>query len=507
MKKVAYLLLTCLAVNIGLAQTKKIDAVNTFVIKNSGEILNKEKDVEGYYFFYELDKLKKGDREFAIQILDNNLVEVAKKTYVNNKNTFLMNSSFNNQAMMFALANYKEKKINLLTFNKKAEQSASIDIPLESKEIKWIEMMKLSGDFNILFPVNDKGFLFNKVVDNKKIGYSLKYYPTDGGKAWEFNSPADSQEILMINPIEVNEDVIVALEFSRASVFSRKVTIKTLVIDSNTGKLLFDKEYSKNKNPRLISNAYINDNKSVVLLGEYFNEGDNIFDDQSQGLFSEEVNLSGQTNKEVFVSWKNDVSKFYKPQAGEKEIGHVYFHKIVRTASGEIYAIGEKYKRTASAGGIAMAVLSKGQSATTQLTITDATVFKFDRDFKLKDIKIFEKGKSRVPCLTDFGSAQLNANALKNQGAFDYVFTQIDKKNDRFYSCFVDYERLSGEKNKFAFKTIIYDEGALSQDKIYLSSGDKEYKVMAGKVGYVALIEYNKKDKEINLHLEKLNIK
>ena len=136
MRKLASLLLMCLAVNLALAQTKKINEVNTFAVKNSGVILNKEKDVEGYYFFYEMDKLKKGDREFAIQILDNNLVEVAKKTYINNKNTFLMNSSFNNQAMLFALANYKEKKINLLTFNKKAEQSSSIDIPLESKEIK-----------------------------------------------------------------------------------------------------------------------------------------------------------------------------------------------------------------------------------------------------------------------------------------------------------------------------------------------------------------------------------
>lgn len=181
-----------------------------------------------------------------------------------------MKSSFNNQSMMFVLANYKEKKINLLTFDKKAEQSASVDIPLESKEINRIELMKASGDFNILFPVNNKGFLFNKVADNKKIGYSLKYYPTDGGKAWEFNSPVDSKEILMINPIEVNESVIVALEFSQASAFSRKFTIKTLVIDANTGKLLFEKEYSKDKNPRMISNAYINNNNAVVLLSAIF---------------------------------------------------------------------------------------------------------------------------------------------------------------------------------------------------------------------------------------------
>lgn len=506
MRNISWLLSMLLTTTFALAQTKKINEVNTFALKNSGAIFDKEKDVDGYYFFYELDKLKKGDSEFAIQILDKNLVEVAKKTYINNKNTFLMKSSFNNQSMMFVLANYKEKKINLLTFDKKAEQSSSIDIPLESKEIRWIEMMKASDDFNILFPVNNKGFLFNKIAENKKIGYSLKYYPTDGGQSWEFNSPEDSKEILVINPIEVNENVIVALESSKSSLLSRKITIKTLIIDVNSGKLLFEREYSKNTNPRMITNTYINTDNTIVLLGEYFNSGDNIFADKSQGLFSEEITLNGQTKKEVLVSWK-DINKLYKNQGEDTEIGHIYFHNIIKTGTGDIYAIGEKYKKTASASGIAMAILSRGQSATTQLTITDAVAFKFDSNFKLKSIETFAKGTSRVPCLTDFGSSQLNANALKSQGAFDYIYTQIDKKNDRFYSCFVDYERLTGEKNKFAFKTIIYDEGTLSQDKIYLSNENAEFRVLAAKVGHVTLVEYNKKNKEINLHLEKLNIK
>jgi hypothetical protein len=506
MKKIIFLLLTSLTINSIFAQTKKINEVNTFTIKNSGAILNKEKDVDGYYFFYEIDKLKKGDREFAIQILDNNLVEVAKKTYVNNKNTFLMKSSFNNQAMMFAMANYKEKKINLLTYDKQANEKSSIDIPLETKEIRWIEYMKQTGEFNILFPVQNKGFLYNKVTDNKKIGYSLKYYPTDGGIAWEYNSAENSNEILVINPIEVNENIIVALEFSRPGILSRKVSIKTLVIDINTGKLLFDREYSKNKNPRMISNAFLNSNNSVVFLGEYFKGGDNIFDAKSEGIFAEEISLSGNTTSESLVSWKNDVSKYLKSTGDEKDLGYIYFHDIVKTGTGDFYAIGEKYKKTASAGGIAMAIVSRGQTPITQLTITDAVIFKFDSSFKLKDIKTFEKGKSRVPSLTDFGSPQLNAHALKNYGAFDYEFTQIDKKNDRFYSCFIDYERLKGEKNKNAFKTIIYDDGQLTQDKIYLSTEDRDFKVLPAKVGYVTLIEYIKKDKEINVHLEKLNI-
>jgi hypothetical protein len=513
MKKIIYLLLISLTSSFSFAQTKKIDEVNTFTVKNSGAILNKEKDVDGYYFFYELDKLKKGDREFAIQILDKNLVEVAKKSYVDNKNTFLMKSSFNNQALMFAMANYKTKEINLLTFDKLANQKETINIPLESKEIRYIQYMQQTGDFNVLFPVENKGFLFNKFEDNKKIGYSLKYYPTDGGKSWEYNSSSDSKDLLSINPIEVNDKVIVALETSKTSLLSRKITLRTKVIDVNTGQLLYEKEYSKNSKPRLINNAFLDKDNNVVLMGEYFKEGDNILDDKSLGLFTEVIDLSGKTLKENFTSWKEDISKIAKVSGNYIDNkGYIYFHNVVRTKNNEYYAIGEFYKRTASAGGIALTALSilgggGGASSVTQLTITNSVVFKFNSDFKLTGIQEFEKGKSRAPSLTDFGSPQLNAHALKAYGAFDYEYTQLDKANDRFYACFIDYERLNGEKNKNAFKTIIYDEGQLTEDKIYLSSEGKDFKVMPAKVGYVALIEYIKKDKEINIHLEKLNIK
>jgi hypothetical protein len=507
MKKASALMLFCLAANLSFAQTKVIDEVNTFKVKNSGAILNKENDVDGYYFFYELDELKKGDREFAIKILDKNLTEVAQKTYIDNKNTFLMKSSFNNQQMMFALANYKEKKVSLLMFDKKAEQMPTIDIPLESKEVRYLQYLQQTGDFNVLFPVENKGFIFNKLEDNNKIGYSLKYYPTDGGKAWEYNSPAESKEFLTINPIEANDKYVVAIEMSKTSVLSRKITIRTKVLDVNTGALLYEKEYSKNSKPKLITNAFLDKDNNLLLMGEYFKEGDNIFDDKSLGLSTEVVDPTGKTLNENFISWKDDVAKLAKVDGNYiQDKGYIYFHNIIRTKSNEYYAVGEFYKRTASASGIAMAALGGGNSVT-QLTITNSVVFKFSPEFKLLSVQEFEKGKSRAPSLTDFGSPQLNAHALKAYGAFDYEYTQVDKANDRFYACFIDYERIKGEKSKNAFKTIIYDEGQLTEDKIYLEDNNKEFRVLPAKLGNVLLLEYDKKKKSIDIHLEKLNIK
>ena len=510
-KKLILSLLTIFTLN-SFSQTSKIKDVNTFILRNSGAILDKNKDVDGYYFYYIVDKLKKGEREFAIQILDKNLNEVAKKTYVDNKYTFLMKSGFNNQSMMFAMANFKERQITLLSYDKQANQKETINIPLEKKEIMYLQLMQQSGDFNVLFPVENKGFLFNKFENNKKIGYSLKYYATDGGKNWEYNSPIESKEILTINPIEVNEKVVVALESSKPGALSRKVTLKTKIIDVNTGELIFEKEYSKNAKPRMINNAFLDASNNVVLMGEYFKEGDNIFDDKSLGLFSEVIDNSGKTIKENFTSWKDDVSKIFKTDKGFiEDKGYVYFHNIVKTNTNDYYAIGEFYKRTASASGIAFAALGAlggggGGASVTQLTITNSVVFKFNSDFKLTAIKEFEKGKSRAPSLTDFGSPQLNAHALKSFGAFDYEYTQLDKANDRFYASFIDYERLKGEKNKSAFKTIIYDKGQLTEDKIYLQTDNKNFRTLPAKVGSVLLLEYDKKLKEISLHLEKLNI-
>jgi len=491
------------------AQISKIEGINKFKLRNSGVILDKNKDADGYYFFYVVDKLKKGNSEFAIQILDKNLNEVAKKTYVENKNTFLMSSSFNNQALMFAMANFVQEKIELLSFDKQANQQKTVSIPLEKKEIRYLQMaMEQTSEFNVLFPVENKGFIFNKFEDNKKIGYSLKYYPTDGGKAWEYSSPDESKEILAINPIEVNDKILVAIETSRPSLLSRKVTIRTKIIDVVTGKLIFEVENTRDVKPRLINNAFVNSDGSIVLVGEYFKDGDNVFTDKSLGLYAQVLDDKGITIKESFISWSEDVTKIVKTtKSFLDDKGYVYFHKMLQTKNGEYYAIGEYFKKTVSGAGVAMKILSRGQAAATQISIGNAVIFKFDNDFKLKSIKEFDKTKSNVPCITDFGSPQLNAHVVKAFGGFDYEYTQIDKTNDRFYACFVDYEKEKGQKSKNAFKTIIYDDGELSQDKIYLKDGEKEFKVLPGKLGNVMLVEYNKKEKSINIHLEKINIK
>ncbi len=511
MKKTLLMAAVALMGFVAQAQNEKtLNDVGTFYLRNTGAIMDKNKDVDGYFFYYVMDKLKKGQNEFAIQILDKNLTEVAKKSYVDDKNTVLLEGEFNGQNLMFLMANFSKKKMTLLTFDRQANQTNKIEIPLTSKTAQYCGMMFQGGTLPpALFAVENRGFLFSEMKYEGKMGFSLRYFPTDGGKGWEYNSP-DSKEHLGITPIEVNEKFIVALETVVKGGFSRKVSSSVKVIETTTGKVLFEKDYEQATKPRSVNNAFVNADGSIVLLGEYFKEGDNMVKDQSLGLFTEVIDGSGKTIAENFASWDTDVAKVMKVKNGKvSDKGYILFHDIIKTGNQNYYAIGEYYKKTASAGGIALNVLSRGASTAgnTQLTITDAVVFKFDSNFKLLSVQEFDKGTSRVPNLADFGSPQLNARIAKMRGGFDFLYTQRDLAQDRFYASFIDYERLKGESNKFAYKSIIYDDGELSQDKFYLTTKSKEFKVLPAKVGHVLLLEYNKKEKSISLHLEKLNIK
>lgn len=493
------------------AQQKSLDEITEFRIKNSGAFIDKDKDVDGYYFYYEVDKLKKGQREYAIKMLDNNLNEIATKSYIDQKNTYLAESKFNNQALMFAMVNKKEENFKLITFDRKGAQGNEIIIPINKKEFRWVEMMEKSGNFNLLFPVDNKGFLFNYIRDNKKIGYGLKYVATDGGKSWDYNSPDEAKEILIINPIEANEKVVVALEMSKKSILSQTIDFKVVVLDIENGNVLFTREFDRDENPRLITNAFLNKDGNLILLGEYFEKGDNIIKADSKGIFAKITDLNGNDLSDNKVSWEDKIDAMMPPDSDGKTRNntYVYFHDMILTQDGSYYCIGEKYRKTANALGIlGLTGNANGQRSYTQLTITDAVFFKFDKEFNLKDIEVFEKGKSRIPSLTDFGSPQMNAHALKVYGAFDYEFTQIDTNRDRFYANFIDYERLKGESNKLAFKTVMYSDGELSEDKIYLKkdSGKIDFRVLPAKLGHVMLVEYSRRDKTLDLHLEKLNI-
>ena len=104
----------------------------------------------------------------------------------------------------------------------------------------------------------------------------------------------------------------------------------------------------------------------------------------------------------------------------------------------------------------------------------------------------------------EYSSPHTMAVMAKAWGFFDYDFTQTNKEHTRFSVCYSDYVRDKDFKGK-TFNSITYNEGKMTTDKIELTSKAKWLRVFPAKTGSVMIMEYFKKEKRLEMRLEKLN--
>ena len=140
------------------------------------------------------------------------------------------------------------------------------------------------------------------------------------------------------------------------------------------------------------------------------------------------------------------------------------------------------------------------------MQITDLAFMQFNDKFDLKDAKIYDKynNSMSMPLGADYVSPHKLALIVKAYNGFDYDFTQTDQNHTRFFVGYSDYEKSDDYKGS-TFNSISYADGKLTTDKINLSSKAKWLKVFPAKTGFVMLMEYFKKDKRLDMHLEKIN--
>jgi hypothetical protein len=120
---------------------------------------------------------------------------------------------------------------------------------------------------------------------------------------------------------------------------------------------------------------------------------------------------------------------------------------------------------------------------------TDLVYLYTDKDFKIKDLKVLEKEKTKWAVNSDYLFSQyLN-------GGKDVVFFYRDYQKD---------EATKQKKWNLFINTVI--DGKFKQEIIPISEKDN-YQVMpyVAKEGYILLREYNNKDKYNKIRLEKLN--
>ncbi|KAI9433628.1 hypothetical protein F5148DRAFT_1295414 [Russula earlei] len=509
----------CIATVVATAQNKlTVDKVYSAQLKNSGSIIG-DGQVKGYFLFYQSDKVDKKTNEYTLSILDQNLNKVKEIKFTDSKDVQLMEAAYNGNALSFLFHNKKEKifESRVYGFDGKLKFTYTKELDKKSEEyLKQLELMRGDNEDatnDEVFSVADKGFAtIIPLRDGKLHTYELEYYSSESRKQWAFN-PNDEEHWASAVFLGATDSIIVLEVSKKDRAMSGKTTASIIGLNYETKKKVFELDGSKDKFnfvPQYCTK--LENSSNLLFMGSYFSKTDDIVRDFSQGLAIYIISPTGQVVSSTYNSWAKDIGKYVNLNEKGKidDIGYLFFHNIIQSSNGKLFAVGEGYKRVADAAGIAVNALSMlggrvNGGGNTKIKVTDMVILQFTPDYKIAGATIQQKNSNSFHTMyADLNSQHALALYVKALGGFDYAFTTADKEVNSFAICYNDYERSSDYKGE-TFHTMRYNGTKFSNDKLELASKASSLKVFPAKPGSVMIMEYFKKEKRLNLRLEKVN--
>lgn len=486
-------------------------------LRNSGEVIHKNQ-VNGYYLFYNLERAKGGVNNFLLTVTDENLVEINSVTITRTTAFSVLEASYNGE--IFAVIGYDTYKnmIEIIAFDNTLKQIAST-----TKLVRGLNMRNAYGtaangnepEQNFLVPVTGKGFLLYSVNEDQKAHFSVEFYDNNLKSVWNDQASKDSDLEIGFEAFQ-NSKAIGSLIEKRRRNRSKDIEYDLLVNNTATGKRLF-------KVPVLVDDysVTVSDVRhdtltgEFIVFGEYYSENAKEARDRSLGFMSVVYDSLGKQSRVKANSWQqmSQVTPLDEKGKFEGSNTSILLHNTIRTSDGQIFVIGEQYKKAASAGGIALniAAAALGGGATTsvvQINIYGIVIFQFNPDFSIAKVHVFDKNKSvyQMPAGALESSPKVVSHFAKAIGAFDYRFSQMSEDNSRFSVTYVDYDRTQSAGKGFVVGSIVYTpEKTFVVDKFTVQRRPGDFVIFRAKPGYVAVTEYFRKEKKLETRLEKVN--
>ena len=499
-----------------LAQNKlSIANVYSAKLRNSGPIISNN-EVKGYFLFYQSDKVDRKTNEYTLQILDENINKVKDIKFTDDKNIELVESAFNGTDIMFEFFNQKDKLLDFRVYGLDGKQKSSYTTGLSKRTIAYMEQKKVGDEDEAqnssLFGAEDKGFIsLIPVRDGSHYSYEISGYRTDKKGQWTYTPDEDDDYKYAAAQYLGSTDSLAIFEVTKkeGGAMSGKFQSWLLGMLLNNGKKAFEFETnSKDKYAFFPMNvSRLEGTSSFALAGPYFDADARVLKDKSRGMGIWVMDTKGKLTTSKYSSWDGDLAKYLPVDNKGKidEVGYMYIHKVLQTNDGNIFAVAEGYKQAVSALGMGLKLMGGGVSAI-KLKITDMVMMQYDSTFKLKNAKIYPKGANtmELPGGAEALGPQSMAMLADASGYFDYSFTEKASDNSTFEVGYTDYVKEDGYKGG-TFNTLTYNQGKITTDRINLKTSAKSISVFPGKTGSVMVLEYYKKDKRLDLRIEKMN--
>ena len=499
--------LAAFAQNLTRTGIAKIKALNTGVILKQGT-------VKGYYYFYNVEKKDKKNNNYLLSVVDENLHEVNSINIVRPSNYTLIESAYNEQVFVFMFFDPKQKRTELISYDNSLVQVGALVKPIKSPAILGsYQNIALGNEAQqrYLLPVEGDGFILYE-------SGGITYYDNALKSVWDSSSKEKNSNAAIPSEGFISKQWLGSI-VSQAS--GKDIEYDLLVNDLGTGELKFQAPM-RTELINVIPNdvSYDSANQLVVIFGEYFDAKDKTLKAQSLGFCYLMFDLQGKLSSSKTIAWA-DISQRAPVNKDGKFDGlnsNILFHEFIHTADGQIFAIGEQYKKVASGAGIGLQVLqvaamvasrggyyARSSSSSVQMNVYNMVVFQFNADYTLNKVHLFEKNKSQIllPSGSTYMSSKLLSYYVKARGGFDYRFSQLFPGKETFAVVYLDALKQS---SKIQLGAIVYTpEKVFTVDKIDFDRKSSDFAVTRAKAGYVLIAEYFRKEKKFDMRLEKIN--
>ncbi len=512
MKKLLFLLTFLLIGLTSFSQSKEFNKVEYMDLKYTGA-LNGPDGIVGYYFFYKYDKASKEMYTYIMNLVDINLNTIKEIRLERSNYDILLESTFNGNNFFFTFLNKQNHTIEVLSYTKDGEIAGST----ASTKLSGFESQIIINNSNtnigdkIVYNLGDKGILKIKYTYNNKKKYTIEYLDNNLTSNWVYTSDLKENYIEYPHLEYGSENLALLNVLRRSSLMSREYSYHLLLINTKTGKKIFETPLNKKEAIYTLQKSFIDEMKNeIVLIGEYFDINSNPLEDKSLGVFSTKIDLAGNIISTKEIAWSNIFNKITNSGSSNSALdqNYTYFQDVVRTKEGKYFIIGEQLNKTAAKAKVPSIDPSGGNGGgANNLILKDIVLIEFDSTFALQQSRAYSKNENAInlPGIYSYLPLVNTTKIMNGYGYFDYKFTNVDTKRNRFFSSFVSAEvTKKNEKTVQFIGTITYDKD-ISFDKLSIISNASSISILPAKSGYLTIMEYFKKEKKVNFRIEKIN--
>lgn len=507
-------LFTIYSLSVTNAQSLTVNEVDFLSHRDIGTVTNN--GVTSHYMFHlYTKKLEKKQSEGVITFLNGDLSVLKKETFVLGKTDTFLDIKNNGNKIIASFHNIPEETTTLRIYSDKGEllKTREFKVPKEvfaPQFYKWAEKI---ADLSLVYPVNNKGFLFTEIARKKRIGYNFHFIANDENKDWVYESPKDHNNKKTASPLFVNDDIVVIMEKEWGSVYDKQPTFKAIVLDAKTGKELFTKSHEYETVPNFYTKAFVNQKGEIILFGETYELNNNYPDnDYNNGYFIEKYSRTGESLGQNKVSFKDfsfkkalGISVETKPN----EMGTLFFYSLV-ASEGKYYAIGQTARREKQGFTIAKGILatSIGTFSSTnwqsKYAMKNMIILEFDENLKHTDTHKLPKESTFTGLNGIVVRPYFNLTEMEYDGKLDYLF-QTTNNNNLESTFYLDQKAEAGKMTGIIKKARLENDQFTVSDFLTFPTDNKEgdFYILPVNNNSILLMKYDQTKKSAKLEILK----